>query len=269
GTQDDPLQPLAPPPAYAPEELRCDVLVVGAGPAGVAAALAARRAGADVLVIDERVEPGGQFYKPLAPSHQARRSVDAQFAAGQALCNEVAAAGVQVLQGAQAWAAFGAHEVGILHGGHAKVARCRQLVIAAGAYERPMPFPGWTLPGVMTTGAGQTLARAYRVAPGQRVLVAGNGPLNLQLAAELLLGCRQRYVPRHLGYLAIETDDEGLSSVPGVFVVGDGAELGGSRVALARGTLAGAAAARGLGLASADPRDARVALRRAEAFQRS
>jgi glycine/D-amino acid oxidase-like deaminating enzyme len=376
GTADDPLQPLVPPAADAPEALQADVLVVGAGPAGLAAALAARRAGADVLVIDERAQTGGQFYKPLAPSHEAAHAPDRQFAAGLALQAEAAAAGVRVLQGAQAWAAFGARELGIVHEGRAKVVRCRQLVVAAGAYERPVPFPGWTLPGVMTTGAGQTLARAYRVAPGRRVLVAGNGPLNLQLAAELLqggaevvavlesaprpgprlwrsvlaavrhapdlladgarhlallrrrgiplvwghavtaaegesalarvhaarldadgrcvpgservfdadalclgygfipsselprlLGCRQQPVARHLGYLAVETDDEGRSSVDGVFVVGDGADLGGARVALARGTLAGTAAARALGLAVPDPHAARAALMHALAFQ--
>ena len=66
--------------------------------------------------------------------------------------------------------------------------RPRRLVIAAGAHERPVPIPGWTLPGVMTTGAMQTLARANRVSPGERVVIAGNGPLNLQLACELLDG---------------------------------------------------------------------------------
>jgi glycine/D-amino acid oxidase-like deaminating enzyme/bacterioferritin-associated ferredoxin len=64
----------------------------------------------------------------------------------------------------------------------------RKLIVATGACESLPPFPGWTLPGVMATGAAQTLLRAYRVAPGRRVLIAGNGPLNLQLACELSAG---------------------------------------------------------------------------------
>src|SRR4029077_9869698 len=64
----------------------------------------------------------------------------------------------------------------------------RRLILAPGAHETPVPLPGWTLPGVMTTGALQTLARAQRVSPGDRVLIAGSGPLNLQLACELLAG---------------------------------------------------------------------------------
>ncbi|MFB9972235.1 FAD/NAD(P)-binding oxidoreductase [Pseudoroseomonas cervicalis] len=66
--------------------------------------------------------------------------------------------------------------------------RPRQLLLATGAHERPVALPGWTLPGVMTTGAMQTLARAGRVSPAGTVLVAGNGPLNLQLACELVAG---------------------------------------------------------------------------------
>ena len=62
----------------------------------------------------------------------------------------------------------------------------RTAIVATGAYERPALIPGWTLPGVMTTGAAQTLLRAYQTAPGTRVLVAGNGPLNLQVAGELV-----------------------------------------------------------------------------------
>ncbi|SFM57151.1 FAD-dependent oxidoreductase [Variovorax sp. OV329] len=378
GTESDPLRPLTPEAGLEPARLEVDLLVVGAGPAGLSAALAAARAGAQVLVLDERPQSGGQFYKPLAPSHAAQQATDRQFADGQALENEVRRAGVAIEQGAQVWAAFSTREIGALIDGRAHLIGYRQLIIAPGAYERPVPFPGWTLPGVMTTGAGQTLARAYRVAPGQRVLVAGNGPLNLQLAAELLaggaqvvavlesaprpsarqwrallaaartapdllrdglrylrllrahrvpvlwnfavtlaegraslerahaaqldpqgralpgtsrrfevdtlclghgfvpstelarmLGCEHRVTQRHLGYLATVTDQSGATSLPGVYVVGDGADLGGSRVALARGTLAGTAAARSLGLNAVEAATPVSRLQRAERFQQA
>ena len=84
-----------------------------------------------------------------------------------------------------------------------------------------------------------------------------------------MLGCAHRVAPRHLGYLATETAEDGATSVPGVYVVGDGADLGGSRVALARGTLAGAAAARALGFKAEAPATTLRELHRAEAFQRA
>ena len=376
--EDDPLLALVPAAGAAPVEVHVDLLVIGAGPAGLSAALAARRAGASVSILDERLEPGGQYYKPLAPSHRSVTPADKQFAQGLALTREVTDAGVELVQGAQVWAAESPREVAAIVAGRATLYRCRQLIVAPGAYERPVPFPGWTLPGVMTTGAGQTLARAYRVSPGQRVLIAGNGPLNLQLAAELLaggahvvavlesaarpglrawrdllqaaftapdlladgakymavlrrhrvpvlwshgvvraegdarvarvqvarldaqgsavagsakvfeadalclgygfipstelarmLGCRHEYVARHLGYGATAIEEDGRTDVPGVFVVGDGADLGGSRVALARGALAGAAAARNLGLQAPEPAASLGALRRAQSFQRA
>ena len=378
GTPEDPLRPLTPEAGSEPATRHVDLLVVGAGPAGLSAALAARQAGAEVLVLDERLQSGGQFYKPLAPSQQTSAPLDGQFAKGLALEQAVRDAGVTVLQSAQVWAAFSPREVGALIHGQATVIHCKQLVIAPGAYERPAPFPGWTLPGVMTTGAAQTLARAYRVAPGQRVLVAGNGPLNLQLAAELLaggahvvavlesaprptprqwrqmltaartapdllrdgwrylrqlrahkvpllwghsvvaaegmgqlqavqaaaldaqgqariskalryevdtlclgygfipstelarmLGCAHRLTDRHLGYLATVTEADGATSLPGVYVVGDGADMGGARVAQARGTLAGLAAARKLGLHASEPVGTQHQLQQAECFQQA
>jgi len=364
---------LAPEPVAAQADDRaCDVLVVGAGPAGLAAAIAAAEAGAAVVVLDERAAPGGQYHKPLAPSHQAT-APDAQFREGAALHARALRAGAAILQDATVWGAFAATaeqagEVAAVIDGRAVTFHPRRLVLAPGAHERPMPLPGWTLPGVMTTGALQTLARAQRVSPGGRVLIAGSGPLNLQLACELLAGGVQvaavieaapkpglaslraawgmlraapglvrqglsylatlerarvgivwnsrvtalegegrvaiahlatptgpraiaaevvamnlgfqpetglaraldiphRFVDAGLGHLATETDGDGRTALASVFAVGDGASLGGSRVALARGRLACLAAAHDLGRAAPDEPALRAALARAQRFQ--
>ncbi len=165
------------------------MLVVGAGPAGLSAARALALAGADVVVADERLHPGGQYFKPLAPSHQADPStLDRQFRDGAMLRQSALLAGVRILSEATVWAAFSPHEVAALVAGRSTLFRPRRLVLATGAYEQSLPVPGWTLPGVLTVGGLQTLARSYRVAPGQRIVVAGNGPLCLQTAAELLDG---------------------------------------------------------------------------------
>ncbi|TPG59717.1 FAD-dependent oxidoreductase [Roseomonas nepalensis] len=175
----------AAPPAE-PEEHRPDLLVVGAGPAGLSTAIEAARAGAVVTVLDERDAAGGQYLKPLA-AHAADRP-DAQHRRGDALRAEARAAGVRLETGALVWGAFARDEVAALLRGRAALFRPHQLLLAPGAHERPVALPGWTLPGVMTTGALQTLARAGRVSPAPVVVVAGNGPLNLQLACELVEG---------------------------------------------------------------------------------
>ncbi|MGI9419605.1 MAG: FAD-dependent oxidoreductase [Geminicoccaceae bacterium] len=186
GTPDDLLQPLGAVPARAALRERCtDVLVIGAGPAGLVAALAARRAGADVIILDERAESGGQYYKPIAASHRVPVPIDRQFRDGETLLSSAHAAGVEILQDVSVFGAFSPDEVLALIDGEAMVLRPRRLILATGAYERAMPIPGWTLPGVMTTGALQTLARSHQVTPGDKIVVAGNGPLNFQLAADL------------------------------------------------------------------------------------
>jgi glycine/D-amino acid oxidase-like deaminating enzyme len=171
------------------EEVACDVLVVGAGPAGLTAARDLARAGANVIVADERLHAGGQYFKPLAPSQVVeRQKLDRQFRSGLALHEEALRAGVHILSETTVWAAFSATEVAAIVAGRSTLFRPKRLILATGAYEQSLPVPGWTLPGVMTVGALQTLARSYRVAPGERIVIAGNGPLCLQTAAELLDG---------------------------------------------------------------------------------
>ncbi|CAN5872282.1 hypothetical protein BH11PSE3_BH11PSE3_08840 [soil metagenome] len=184
-----PATPSPQPEAPAAEEIACDVLVVGAGPAGLSAARSLALAGADVIVLDERLYPGGQFFKPLAPSHAADpATLDRQFRDGAVLAQSTRQAGAKIVNEATVWAAFSPHEVAALVAGRSRLYRPRRLVLATGAYEQSPAIPGWTLPGVMTVGGLQTLARSYRVAPGEKIVIAGNGPLCLQTAAELIEG---------------------------------------------------------------------------------
>jgi thioredoxin reductase len=162
-----------------------DVLVVGGGPAGLAAAASAAEAGADVLLLDERAKLGGQYFKQPSAAFDTA-ALDAQYRRGRELIERVLAAGVAVESGTQVWAATGPEQLFALSETRALLVRPRRLVIASGAYERAVPLPGWTLPGFMTTGAAQTLLRAYQVLPGRRVLLSGNGPLNVQVGAELV-----------------------------------------------------------------------------------
>jgi NADPH-dependent 2,4-dienoyl-CoA reductase/sulfur reductase-like enzyme/ferredoxin len=172
-----------------------DVLIVGAGPSGLSAARIAASAGLDVLIADERAMAGGQYFKQPANAFTVDpKRVDRQTAEGRTLIAQAAASGVRILHGRMMWAATRdddrALSVYLSGDDGAVVVRPKRLVLAMGAYERPWPIPGWTLPGVMTAGAAQTLLRAYSTAPGRRVLVAGNGPLNIQVARELLrAGC--------------------------------------------------------------------------------
>ncbi|MDR3496070.1 MAG: FAD-dependent oxidoreductase, partial [Ancalomicrobiaceae bacterium] len=164
-----------------------DVLVVGAGPAGLAAATAARTAGASAIIVDERPIPGGQFYKQ--PARSDARVADAQARAGAGRIAAATHAGVEIRSRTIAWGGFREAEtlvIGTFGDGCVRYIRPRALIIACGAYEQPGLFPGWTLPGAMTTGALQTLLRGEGRTPPGRILVAGNGPLNLQVAAELV-----------------------------------------------------------------------------------
>ncbi len=169
-----------------------DVLIVGAGPAGLAAAGGLAGHGLSIAIADERPDLGGQFFKQLADSHSFSdgRSADVQYADGARMIAEVRSSGAKLFLGATVWgierSESDAYQIVLNIEGGSKRIEPKRLIIAAGAYEQPRAFPGWTLPGVMMTGAAQGLLRSYRTTPGKAVVVAGNGPLNFQLAAELL-----------------------------------------------------------------------------------
>ena len=173
-------------PEVPEEELAAELVVVGGGPAGMAAALEASGAGADVALVDNRHGVGGQYFKQPANGFDLdETALDAQYRTGRELLARLAASSVRVLRETRVWASSGPTRLFAVSPARRYVLGARRLVLATGAFERGVPFPGWTLPGVMTTGAAQTLLRSYLVAPGRRVLVSGNGPLNLQVAAEL------------------------------------------------------------------------------------
>ena len=173
------------------EQRSMDLLIIGSGPSGLSAAIAAASAGASVTIVDERHSAGGQFYKqPNTSSARRELEGDRQASDGAALIAQALALGVTILGGVTVWGA--AHDedglpvIGCLGPDGAFYCHPKMLIIGTGAFERPAPIKGWTLPGVMTAGAAQTLLRSYATLPGKRVLIAGNGPLNMQVASEIV-----------------------------------------------------------------------------------
>lgn len=194
-----------------------DVLVIGAGPAGLAAALAARRRGAEVTLLDSSDELGGQYWRHLPSSRPSEDEARLHHGWSRFLSLRRQLSdddGCHILTSAQVWAierVTGTPGVVQVILGEPDGADRRQLelrpgaiVLATGAYDRTLPFPGWDLPGVFTAGAAQALAKGERVAVGNRVLVAGAGPFLLPVAASLtqtgatVVGVYEASTPRSL-----------------------------------------------------------------------
>ncbi|MET0237230.1 MAG: NAD(P)/FAD-dependent oxidoreductase [Kibdelosporangium sp.] len=164
-----------------------DLLVVGGGPAGITAAATAARAGLTVLLADERPSLGGQIFKQPGPGFTVTdpAAMDRQFRFGRSVIDSLAGTGAEVLLRTSVVALEGKQVVLVTDGRPARTITVRRLVLAPGAHDRPVAFPGWTLPGVITAGGLQTLAKTQRVLPGNRMLFAGSGPVALAFPAQL------------------------------------------------------------------------------------
>ena len=170
-----------------------DLLVVGAGPAGLSAALEAAERGLRVAVVDEQHAPGGQIFRqPPGSFKQPDGGAKLAYPFGRELLRRARAdTRIAWHYGAMAWGVFRDPQqhrlrLGVSQGDASVMLDGRALLVATGAYDLPVAFPGWTLPGVMSAGGVQTLLKSQYLRPGSRFVLAGSHPL-LLLVADLLL----------------------------------------------------------------------------------
>jgi NADPH-dependent 2,4-dienoyl-CoA reductase/sulfur reductase-like enzyme len=165
----------------------CDVAVIGAGPAGLAAATAAAGCGIATLLLDEQATPGGQIYRAITvPPTTDRAILGTDYWQGERLVAAFHASGAAYLPRATVWNLSPEFELAASTPDGTRLIRARRVILATGAMERPFPIPGWTLPGVMMAGAAQILLKAAGLVAEGRVVLAGSGPLLWLLAAQHL-----------------------------------------------------------------------------------
>ena len=165
-----------------------DVAVIGAGPAGLAAAIGAAQAGARVTVFDENLAPGGQLFKQIHKFFGSREHLAGTrgFQIGRLLLEDARKAGVDIRLDTVVYGLFDPMILALNTGGESLTCQAKAIVVATGAIENTLAFPGWTLPGVMGAGAAQTMINVNRVLPGKKVLVVGSGNVGLIVTYQLM-----------------------------------------------------------------------------------
>lgn len=176
--------------------INCEVIVVGAGPAGLNAAVHAARSGCQVVLIDNGIRLGGQYWRHLPKERESLNySLHYDFEKAVVLRDEVSShPRISVIAETQIWSATTTQEAVILRAlsrskpgvtSEEIVFTTTQLIVATGAYDRALPFPGWDIPGVMTPGAAQSLLKGHGVNAGKKMVIAGSGPFLLPVASSL------------------------------------------------------------------------------------
>ncbi|WP_171163646.1 NAD(P)/FAD-dependent oxidoreductase [Streptomyces sp. I05A-00742] len=203
-----------------------DLAVIGAGPAGMAGAVTASRLGLDVALLDAAERTGGQFFRHPAPGLGAIRpqALHHDWPAFTALRARLEASAVDHLAAHHVWTVTrDGEEAWSVHaltgpdgdGGSPARVRARAVLLATGAGERQLPFPGWTLPGVVGAGGAQAMLKSGLVLPGARVVLAGSGPLLLAVASSLAAaGARVPAVVEASGYLGYARRPRALAVNP-------------------------------------------------------
>ena len=171
---------------------RYDLIIVGAGPSGLSAAVEAAKRGLKVVVFDENEKPGGQLFKQIHKffGSKEHRAKVRGFVIGQQLLDEAGEAGVEVLLNATVIGLYQDHEVVVKMGDGVHHYKGDAVIIATGAAENMVTFPGWTLPGVIGAGAAQTMMNLHGVRPGSKILMLGSGNVGLVVSFQLMqCGC--------------------------------------------------------------------------------
>ena len=186
---------------------RYDMIVVGAGPAGLSAAIEAAKKGMHVVVYDENAKPGGQLFKQIhkffgSKEHHAKTR---GFIIGQQLLKEAEDLGVRVELDSTVMGIYENKEVTVKQNGEVHHYKGDVIIIATGAAENMIPFKGWNIPGVIGAGAAQTMMNIQGVQPGSKILMVGSGNVGLVVSFQLLqAGCEVAAIidaaPRVGGY---------------------------------------------------------------------
>lgn len=172
---------------------RHELIVIGAGPAGLSAAIEAKKNGMDVIVFDENSRPGGQLFKQIhkffgSKEHHAK---ERGFMIGRSLLAEAESLGVRVELNATVMGIYENKEVTVKMENEVHHYKGDYIIIATGAAENMIPFKGWDTPGVIGAGAAQALMNFQGVQPGSKVLMVGSGNVGLVVSFQLLqAGCK-------------------------------------------------------------------------------